>query len=39
MTDARRGLPGVDRLLGDPAVAALLARAPRSLVVAATRAV
>jgi L-seryl-tRNA(Ser) seleniumtransferase len=39
MTDARRALPGVDRLLGDPAVAALLARAPRSLVVAATRAV
>ena len=39
MTDARRGLPGVDRLLGDPAVAALLARVPRSLVVAATRAV
>ena len=39
MTDARRALPGVDRLLGDPAVAALLARAPRALVVAATRAV
>ena len=39
MSDPRRALPGVDRLLGDPAVAVLLGRAPRGLVVAATRAV
>lgn len=37
MTDPRRGLPSVDRLLQDPAVQALLTRAPRNLVVAAAR--
>jgi L-seryl-tRNA(Ser) seleniumtransferase len=37
MSDARRGLPSVDRLLREPAVAALLERAPRNLVVAAVR--
>ncbi len=38
MTDPRRELPSVDRLLRDPGIAALLARAPRNAVVAATRA-
>ena len=37
MSDARRELPSVDRLLREPAVAALLERAPRNLVVAAVR--
>jgi len=37
MTDARRQLPSVDRLLREPAIAALLDHAPRNLVVAAVR--
>ncbi|HEU4588944.1 MAG TPA: L-seryl-tRNA(Sec) selenium transferase [Gemmatimonadales bacterium] len=37
MSDARRGLPSVDRLLREPAVAALLDMAPRNAVVAAVR--
>jgi len=37
MTDRRRDLPSVDRLLRDPAVEALLSTAPRSAVVAAIR--
>jgi len=37
MSDARRELPSVDRLLREPAVVALLDRAPRNLVVAAVR--
>ncbi|MDH4132484.1 MAG: L-seryl-tRNA(Sec) selenium transferase, partial [Gemmatimonadota bacterium] len=37
MTDPRRDLPSVDQLLGDPAVAALLAVAPRDTVVGAVR--
>ena len=37
MTDPRRSLPSVDRLLHDPAVAALLAESPRDVVVAAVR--
>ena len=37
MTDPRRSLPSVDRLLQEPGVQALLTRAPRSLVVAAVR--
>ena len=37
MTDPRRLLPSVDRLLQEPGVQALLAQAPRSLVVAAVR--
>ena len=37
MTDARAALPSVDRLLREPAVAALLAHAPRAAVVAAAR--
>lgn len=37
MTDARRDLPSVDRLLRDPAIQALLAHAPRNVVVAAVR--
>jgi len=37
MTDPRRTLPSVDRLLHDPAVAALLAESPRDVVVAAVR--
>jgi len=37
MTDPRRDLPSVDRLLRDPAVAALLDVAPRDAVVAAVR--
>lgn len=37
MSDARRSLPSVDRLLREPGVAALLASAPRNLVVAAAR--
>ncbi|HEX5388033.1 MAG TPA: L-seryl-tRNA(Sec) selenium transferase [Gemmatimonadales bacterium] len=37
MTDARRALPSVDRLLREPAVAALLAEAPRLAVVHAVR--
>ncbi len=35
--DPRRNLPSVDRLLQEPGVQALLAQAPRSLVVAAVR--
>jgi len=35
--DPRRNLPSVDRLLQEPGVLALLAQAPRSLVVAAAR--
>ncbi|HEY7683449.1 MAG TPA: L-seryl-tRNA(Sec) selenium transferase [Gemmatimonadales bacterium] len=38
MTDARRGLPSVDRLLKEPEVAALFEVAPRNAVVAAVRA-
>ncbi|MFN8645141.1 MAG: L-seryl-tRNA(Sec) selenium transferase [Gemmatimonadales bacterium] len=38
MTDRRRDLPSVDRLLRDPGIAALLERAPRNAVVAAARA-
>ncbi len=38
MTDPRRELPSVDRLLRDPGIAALLERAPRNAVVAAARA-
>ena len=37
MTDRRAGLPSVERLLGDPEIAALLATQPRSVVVAAVR--
>jgi L-seryl-tRNA(Ser) seleniumtransferase len=37
MTDARRTLPSVDRLLREPRVAALLEHAPRNVVVAAAR--
>ncbi len=37
MTDARRSLPSVARLLEEPVVRELLTRAPRNLVVAATR--
>ncbi|HET7469885.1 MAG TPA: L-seryl-tRNA(Sec) selenium transferase [Gemmatimonadales bacterium] len=37
MTDRRRELPSVDRLLRDPGVEALLSTAPRSAVVAAIR--
>ena len=37
MTDRRRDLPSVDRLLQEPEVAAFLARAPRSAVVGAVR--
>jgi L-seryl-tRNA(Ser) seleniumtransferase len=37
MTDPRRTFPSVDRLLHDPAVAALLAESPRDAVVAAVR--
>ncbi|HWA57183.1 MAG TPA: L-seryl-tRNA(Sec) selenium transferase [Gemmatimonadales bacterium] len=37
MTDPRRHLPSVDRLLNDPAVAALAAHAPRNTLVAAIR--
>ncbi len=37
MSDARRTLPSVDRLLREPGVAALLATQPRNLVVAAAR--
>lgn len=37
MTDRRRTLPSIERLLSDPGVAALLARAPRETVVAAAR--
>jgi L-seryl-tRNA(Ser) seleniumtransferase len=37
MTDRRRDLPSVDRLLRDPGVEALLSTAPRSAVVAAIR--
>lgn len=38
MTDRRRELPSVDRLLREPAIAALLATAPRRAVVTAARA-
>ncbi len=37
MTDARRALPSVDRLLNEPGIAALLRSAPRNLVVASVR--
>ncbi len=37
MSDPRRQLPSVDRLLNDPAVAALAAHAPRTVLVAAIR--
>lgn len=37
MSDARRGLPSVDRLLREPAIAVLLESTPRNLVVAAVR--
>jgi len=37
MSDPRRALPSVDRLLKDPSVAALLERGPRNVVVAAVR--
>jgi L-seryl-tRNA(Ser) seleniumtransferase len=37
MTDPRRDLPSVDRLLREPAVAALLTDAPRAAVLAAVR--
>jgi L-seryl-tRNA(Ser) seleniumtransferase len=37
MTDARRTLPSVDRLLKEPGIVALLGHAPRSVVVAAVR--
>ena len=37
MTDARRGLPSVDRLLREPGIAALAVTAPRNVVVAAVR--
>ena len=37
MTDRRATLPSVERLLGDPEIAALLTDAPRSAVVAAVR--
>jgi L-seryl-tRNA(Ser) seleniumtransferase len=37
MTDRRRALPSVDRLLRDPAVTALLEHAPRGAVLAAVR--
>ena len=37
MTDRRRALPSIDRLLQDPAVEALYAVAPRNVVVAAAR--
>ena len=37
MNDPRRGLPSVDRLLNDPAVAALLGLVPRETVVRAIR--
>ncbi len=39
MTDRRRELPAVERLLGEPSVTALLARAGRPAVLAAARAV
>ncbi|HKV75508.1 MAG TPA: L-seryl-tRNA(Sec) selenium transferase [Gemmatimonadales bacterium] len=37
MTDPRRNLPSVDRLLADPGVQALIGRHPRSLVLRAVR--
>ncbi|HEX9166855.1 MAG TPA: hypothetical protein VF862_13160, partial [Gemmatimonadales bacterium] len=37
MTDSRRTLPSVDRLLRDPEVAVLTERAPRNVVAAAVR--
>ncbi len=37
MTDARRTLPSVDRLLNEPGIVALLRSAPRNLVVASIR--
>ncbi len=37
MSDTRRALPSVDKLLRDPGIAALLTRAPRNVVVAAAR--
>lgn len=37
MTDPRRSIPSVDRLLREPGIAALLDRAPRNVVVAAVR--
>ena len=37
MTDTRRRLPSIERLLADPGVARLLAHAPRNAVVAAAR--
>jgi hypothetical protein len=37
MTDARRTLPSVDRLLNEPGILALLHSAPRNLVFAAVR--
>jgi L-seryl-tRNA(Ser) seleniumtransferase len=37
VTDPRRGLPSVDRLLRDPAVAALVPGAPRNVLAAAVR--
>ncbi|HSB55845.1 MAG TPA: L-seryl-tRNA(Sec) selenium transferase, partial [Gemmatimonadales bacterium] len=37
MSDPRRRLPSVDRLLNDPAIAALAAHAPRNALVAAVR--
>lgn len=37
MSDSRRVLPSVDRLLKDPAMAELFGRAPRNVVVAAVR--
>ena len=37
MSDRRRELPSVDRLLREPRIASLLDRAPRTLVVAAVR--
>ena len=38
MNDPRRGLPGVDALLGDPEIVPLLAEHPRAVVVRAVRA-
>lgn len=37
MTDPRRALPSVDRLLRDPEIAGLMERAPRNVVAAAVR--
>ncbi|MBS1242234.1 MAG: selA, partial [Gemmatimonadetes bacterium] len=37
MSDPRRSIPSVDRLLREPGIAALLDRAPRNVVVAAVR--